>query len=206
MKEHSFLGIGKHLQEPLRFIYNKVGHNYPTVEKSFILKVSIKAIDDIMTEKLLVNSRSVYEIIPRVPILNTKLPKQGERMDIKKNAQAEMNNIIAERRVLSALTTYIPPAAGHQYIYIYILEEEVLVYSEKEKKWIVPFSFVDCIGRQLTVRSVDDLQRQMFSGFQIKPYYYDIQENLKLLRSRDGSNDMYFVFLTKVINHLKRKK
>lgn len=34
VKAHSFLGIGERLHEPLRRIYKKVGHDYPTVENS----------------------------------------------------------------------------------------------------------------------------------------------------------------------------
>lgn len=34
LKAYSSLSIGERLHEPLRRIYNKVGHDYPTVENS----------------------------------------------------------------------------------------------------------------------------------------------------------------------------
>lgn len=111
MNDHSSLGIGELSHELLRRIYNKAGHGYPTVGKRFIQKVAVKAMNGTIIERGLVPSRFVLGIIPRFPILNINLSKQGERMDIIKKSQAEMNNIIAEKRVLAALTRNIQPAA-----------------------------------------------------------------------------------------------
>ena len=64
--------------------------------------------NDTVGENGLVPSRLVLGIIPRFPILNSELPDQKEILEIIKNAQAEMNSIDAERRVLSALTRNVP--------------------------------------------------------------------------------------------------
>ena len=60
-----------------------------------------------------------------------------------------MNTIIAERKVLAALTRDNPPAADR----VYNLGEEVLVYSEKEKDWKGPFIVVECTGITVTIRN-----------------------------------------------------
>lgn len=63
-------------------------------------------------ENGLVPYKLVFLIVPRFPIQNTILHSQTERMQTIKRAQLEMINIIADRRVLAALTRHIPPLAG----------------------------------------------------------------------------------------------
>ena len=91
----------------------------------------------------------------RFPILNSELPNQKERIGMIKSAQAEMNSIVAERKVLSALTRNIPPAADR----VFKLGEEVLVYHEQNKKWEGPYIVVDCTGRNITVTNEDKSYR-----------------------------------------------
>lgn len=133
VKAHSSLGIGERLHSPLRRIYNKITHGHPTRAKRLALSIAVKAMNDTIGENGLVPSRLVFGIIPRFPILNTNLPMQKDRMAMIKETQAEMNCSIAERRVLTALTRDIPPAADRTYN----IGEEVLVYSEEEKNgWV----------------------------------------------------------------------
>ena len=91
-----------------------------------------------------------------------------------KSAQAVMNSIVAERKVLSALTRNIPPAADR----VYKLGVGVLVYHEQNKKWEGPYIVVDCTGRNITVTNEDKTYRQIFSTYQVKPYYREYYENL----------------------------
>ena len=152
--------------------------------------------NDTMGENGLVPSRIVFGIIPRFPILNTELPTQKQRMEIIKSAQAEMNSIVAERRVLAALTRDIPPAADRNYK----LGEEVLVYSEKEKKWIGPYIVVDSTGRQVTIRNTEGTKIQMFNAFQIKPYYRTFHDNIYHFKSdNDALQTLYTTLITEVI-------
>lgn len=76
-----------------------------------MLHVAIKAVNETMVENGLVPARLVFGIIPRFSILSTGLPRQKERMDATKLGKADMNSIIAEGRVKSALFSNIPPAA-----------------------------------------------------------------------------------------------
>lgn len=77
------------------------------------------------------------------------------------DAQAEMNAIMAERKIMTALTGDIPLAANC----IYKIEEEVLVYSENEKKWTGKLLVVDITGRMITLQTTDRTRCQTFDAF-----------------------------------------
>lgn len=47
--------------------------------------------------------------------------------------------IIAERKIMTTKTKIIPPASNR----IYNVGEEILVYSDNEKKWVGPVIIVD---------------------------------------------------------------
>ena len=128
-QSHNSLGIGERYHEPLRRIFRKISIDYPHIDPQLLLKIAVKAMNDTMGESGLVPSLLVFGTIPRFPIISTDFPSQKERMEALSKAQMEMNSIVAERRVLAALTRNIPPAGK----YTYILGEEVLVYSESNK-------------------------------------------------------------------------
>lgn len=85
--------------------------------------------NDTIPENGLVPSRLVFGTIPRFPIISTDLRNQKERMEILPKSQKEMNSIIAERRILAALTRNVRPASDR----VYRLGDEFLVFSEKKK-------------------------------------------------------------------------
>ena len=126
VKYHNSLGIGEKLHGPLRCIFRKIKHDFPNIKNRFILRVAVKAMNDTINENGLVPSRLVFGIIPRLAIINTDLPTQKDRMNAIKSAQAEMNSIIAECRIMTALKSDMPPAADRTYK----LGEEALVYNE----------------------------------------------------------------------------
>lgn len=68
-------------------------------------------------------------MIFQIPIDSTVLPIQKERMDYLAIAQAEVNSIVAKRRIFSALPRDIPPAADR----ISLVGEEVSVFPEGRK-------------------------------------------------------------------------
>ncbi len=195
VKAHNSLGIGERLHEPLRRIYKKIKTDHPTADPKYILNIAVKAMNDTIGENGLVPSRLVFGIIPRFPILNSDLPEQKERLEMIKTAQAEMNSIVAERRVLAAVTRDVPPATDRTYK----LGEDVLVYSEKEKEWLGPFIVVDVTGRLVTVQSENGQSRQQFSTSQIKPFYQEYN-NLEFFQSNDDSTELFEVHITEVIH------
>lgn len=196
LKAHSSLGIGEKYHGPLRRIYNKVSFEYPQLNKIIVLNFDIKAMNDTMGENGLVPSRLVFGIIPRFPILNHNLPTQRERLQALKLAQAEMNSIVAERRVLAALNKSIPSAADRNYK----LGEKVLIYSETSKTWIGPYIVIDCTGRIVTVKTHDNSFRQTFNAYQVKPYYRDdYTVNFSQFKSGCDEALLFFTFITEVI-------
>lgn len=46
-----------------------------------------------------------------------------------------------------------------------------------------PYIVFDCTGIQVTVRTLDGTNRQMYIAFQMKPHYKDIQEKVQLFTS-----------------------
>lgn len=75
-------------------------------------------------------------------------PISKRKMEILASSQAEMNAIIAEQKIRAALTRNITPAADR----VHKFGEEVLVYSEKEKKLIGAETIVDITRKMKTIQ------------------------------------------------------
>ena len=76
-----------------------------------ILRVAINAMNDTINEKGLVPSRLEFGILQRLPILNTSLLNQKERLETIETGQEERNTIVAERKIMKASTKNVPVAA-----------------------------------------------------------------------------------------------
>lgn len=63
----------------------------------------------------LVPTRLLLGVIPISPIISTLLPNQKEKMEALAAPQAETNSVIAERKIMTALTRDIPSAADRHY-------------------------------------------------------------------------------------------
>lgn len=173
IRAHSSLGIGEKLHDPLRRIFKKIRHEYPSANPKTILRVAVKAMNDTMGENGLVPSRLVFGILPRFPILNSNLPSQKERMEIIKTAHAEMNSIIAERRITAALTRNVPSAADRHYK----PNDEVLVYDEQSQQWKGPYIVLECKDRMVNVTDQNRISKKLFNAFQLKPYFRQLNYN-----------------------------
>jgi hypothetical protein len=104
-------------------------------------------------------------MIPRFPIITSEIPLQQERMRILQVAQAEMNSIVAERRVVQALQSAVPAAADR----VYQVGEEVLVYREKERTWAGPYTVKNIDEKIALVYDPGSNYVQRFNVAQIKP-------------------------------------
>lgn len=65
-------------------------------------------------------------------------------------AQVEMNKILAERRILAALTRSIPAATD----VVYRVGQEVLVYQERSREWIGPAKGIEIQDKLLLWREM----------------------------------------------------
>jgi hypothetical protein len=103
-------------------------------------------------ENGVVPSLLVFGVTPRYPALSTELPNQKERMEVITAAQQEMNSIIAERRITTALNKNVPSAVD----YISEIGSEVLVFREKENSWTGPFIDVKIDDKIITIQNLDN--------------------------------------------------
>jgi hypothetical protein len=84
--------------------------DYPHIPPRTDLKLAMKSMNDTIGENGLVPSILVFGVAPKYSTLSTKLPNQKERMEVTSAAQQEMNSIIAERRITTALNKNVPSA------------------------------------------------------------------------------------------------
>jgi hypothetical protein len=84
--------------------------------------------NDTNGEDGLVQSLLVFGTKPRHTVMRTYVPTQKERMDVLATANLEMNTIVAERRIQTALLKAIPAAS----LNILDIGDEVLVYIQRE--------------------------------------------------------------------------
>lgn len=136
VQAHSSLGIGERLIEPPRRIYNKIRNYHASADQQLVLKIAVKAINDMTGKNGLVPTRLVLGVTPRCPIISTELPRKKERMELLAATKAKMNAVIVKRRIMTAITRNIPPAADR----LYDVVEEVLVYSEKREEMAWPIT------------------------------------------------------------------
>lgn len=144
---HSSSKIDKRYHDHLRQIYCRIRYSHSLVPPQYLFKVAVKEMNDTMEEKDLVSSRPIFGIIPRIPILSTDLLSQEECMEAWNSAQAEMNLIVTERRVLGGPARNILRAADWKCK----IGEKVLVFPEVKKEWIGFFEVFHAEGKMVTV-------------------------------------------------------
>ena len=91
-------------------------------------------------------------------------------MEALKNAQAEMNAILAETRVKRALLHKVPNAAN----YVIRPGTEVLAYREAEKQWRGPLLVSVVKDKIVTVKNESNGLQADFNVQQLKPYFRPI--------------------------------
>lgn len=133
---YSSLSVWERLHRPLRRIVKNPEIDYEKGNPDLLLKIVIKSIKDNISENSLVSFKLLLEITPRLVITKRDLHNQQERMIILAKAQTTMSTIVAEWRILSALNRKIPRYADYKFK----IGQKVLVYLEKRKHWIGPFS------------------------------------------------------------------
>lgn len=104
VRSHSSFGIRKRLHEPLMQVFNKVKTDFTSALHDILLNIAVKAMNGTLGENRLVPSKLVFGIIPRFSIKSYDLPGPQERVEILANAEIEMISIVAERKLLAALT------------------------------------------------------------------------------------------------------
>lgn len=98
-----FLPSPKHVHKNL--------FSHPDNYAKLFLNIPVKATHDTIGEDALIPPRPVFEKSLRSHIVNTNLSAQMTIIEAIKSAQAEMNAMITEKNIRSALSYDIPSAA-----------------------------------------------------------------------------------------------
>ena len=165
VEAHNVLGIGERLHAPLRRIFRKIVFDFPQIDRNIGVKLSIKAMNDTEGDNGLVPSLVAFGIVPRFPIISSDIPTQKERMLAPSRAQMEMNAVVAQRRILAALTRSIPAATD----LVLEIGQEILVYQERSKEWIGPATITGIREKIVDVKSNDGQWHKTMNMQQVKP-------------------------------------
>ena len=118
IEAHSSLGIGERYHEPVRTTFRKIMFVYPNVDKTLLLQMAIKAMNDTLGPEGLLPSSLVFGELPRVYTASkTPQPRDtlGERATMVHAAHTEMQRIMAKMRVARGLRHSVPLAANRAY-------------------------------------------------------------------------------------------
>lgn len=167
VRAHSLLGIGNRLHQPRRRNFNNVKPDFRTVNDNALVRIAVKEMDDTIGENALVSRRLNFGAILRLPIISADLQKQMYRMKDIAKAEMEMNAIVAERRVSTALNENVPRYADS----IFRIGDRTLVYTKSQnmRTGLSVVSHVD--ERMVTVKIIDGSHKFLCDSFQLKPFY-----------------------------------
>ena len=80
IEHHNALGAGERYHDPLRRVFKKVKHEYPSLNRELALRISVKAINDTMGPEGLVPSLLVFGCLPRFSATDSNILEQKKRM------------------------------------------------------------------------------------------------------------------------------
>ena len=165
IESHNSLTVGERYHDPLRRIYRKVRHDFPTLSESLALSLANKAMNDTMGPEGLVPTLLVFGTVPRLSIGDRPPPNQSERMLAMDNARREMDSIVSDLRIKRALSSKTPPGAMR----VFHPGELVRVYRERPNMWTGPFPVTRVDGKTVYVR--DGIDEKPFSITSVKPHH-----------------------------------
>ena len=134
VESHNSIAKGERYHAPLRRVFPLLVSNNPNLPKTLALRYAVKGINDMANIDGLVPSLLVFCVVPSFPLSNKPLPNQRSRLQAIVDARLEMGRIVSEQRITRALKSKLPPAFLHDIR----PGDDVLVYLEKNKRWIGP--------------------------------------------------------------------
>lgn len=144
---HNSMGQIESAKCTLRIIYRILSENYPNLSGNIRINFSVKALNDTAGLKGLVPSLLVFGTILSLGSKGVDMTDQGTRFKAMHVARNEATKIIAEQRMRRALQTNTPPSANYQLR----SRQNVMAYSEKQKKWVRDMKIVDIISKKVWV-------------------------------------------------------
>lgn len=93
IESHNSIGSVKKHHEPLRIIYMKILHEYPTIDLAFVLPLAVKSMNDTRNSEGLVPSLQLFGVLPHFSAVNTNLPYQVTWMNVIYTARKETETV-----------------------------------------------------------------------------------------------------------------
>ena len=174
VESHNAINVGERYHSFLRRIFNKIASSHEDLPPSHLLALSIRAMNDTSGTNGLVPTLLVFGVLPRIPILPSKLPDQVKRLQVMMNARKEMNAIVAKSALSRAMKTNVPSAAKKTFK----IGDEVLVFREKPIcKWVGPFKIITIDNKmahldyngELKLYSIDKLKKYTVDPITVPP-------------------------------------
>lgn len=106
VKSHNLLGLGEWYHKSLRRIYRKIRHDAHDLDRTLVLHLFIKLMNDTIKPECNVPSYLVFRNLPKFPDMNISLPGQCQRMQALDTARKKHASIIARLHI------NLPPRSG----------------------------------------------------------------------------------------------
>lgn len=119
------------------------------MEPEIILRYAVKGLNDTMEPNGLVSSLLVFGFMPIFHMDNKANPIHNTIMKMTELERDKLLKIRTEQRIATALGTNIPPSAK----YTIKAGDEVLTYSERERKWIPNPRVVVVYGKHVCINT-----------------------------------------------------
>lgn len=171
VESHNAINSGERYHSYLRSIFERVRNEHNELDNDDILSIAVKACNDTAGPNGLVPTLLVFGVMPRFPLNPIDLPDQVERMRAMESARMEMAQVISKTRLDTALRSNVPTAADQAPNIM--IGSEVLVFRERQRKWIGPFRVLDVQGKMIHI----DIKRGQprYSIDKVKPYLRESQ-------------------------------
>lgn len=127
----------------------------------------MNAVNDSIQESHWVARRVAFEIMSRLPIIASELPKQKDLAEIIPKAQMKLYAKTAKKKTPSALKWKISQYADR----IIRIGGKALPQSEIHSYWIGLFIVVHVDRRMITVKPLDRCCKFLLNSFHIKPFF-----------------------------------
>lgn len=159
------MGIVERYHKPLQRAYNIIKEETKSTDKSLILQMSIKAINDTAGPDGIIPTLLVFGAYPRMLRLDPPAPSIATRAKAIQKAMAEVSKLRLQKQVTAALRTRNGPASIAQNI---PLGTEILVWRTHRKQWEGPFKLLSLERENAVVQLPSG--PTTFRSTSIKPY------------------------------------
>jgi hypothetical protein len=156
-ESHNSLGTRERFHAPLRRIYNKVSLYHPLVPPDIRLAISVHAMNTTQGPEGLVPITLVFGNTSVIPHVDQVPVAQAARLRAMHTAKAEYEQLLAERRVETALRKN-PPAAADC---VFDRGSWVYVHREGFKSWTGPHQMPPPTGNAHTSTLVNSLDPEL---------------------------------------------